>query len=619
MEVADSLIIYSSGDDADIYENKTFNQVNKKRNFKKQSQSITNLVCYSNSYQYEDQYQDQYEDQYEDQYDEYDSSDSDMSEINEEYLDAYEYKIDEKTGTYLFNGILLETKETILNNIKLYKNLNPDLLLEPVASSTLTAKGLLNNVDFQHESIISKMTMPTDPKIIKIGCNEEEIYPFPNNYVDYNITHIIDIIKNSKNSKFKTRIQCNCQNLLKHSDQILEQYDVIKKHVDILKNTNIIRKIEKYMLTIKSRDKSMSDKILKSLKRIIGMIFHQYLYDETVLKEIKIFLEKASHHRDFDKDENIHIMIKMYTNVVELVGFFKNYISSCKCIVQPYNPFEKIPIKPVAEDIKKTSVKKKSSAKKYIRRKTQGCGKYFSSQITFEIYGEMAKKIYKIKIFRNGNFQAPGIKKHDMIDIMEPLSTLTNYLSQQFDNNIYVSYIISVMRNYTSRIISTPYVSQIKDHNGKNKVINGHIYLDKLEEYCRQKKNSQHMDSKDAVIIYDFLQKKFNSKIANIIWDYSGIDTLKIAGISNNTERSGGLLLKFNRPIPEKPNKKMTVKILSIGKINFDGCNSELEVNELYYWLHNIFRLHKKDIIFDSSKFKYEISDDDEWSSVYED
>ena len=41
--------------------------------------------------------------------------------------------------------------------------------------------------------------------------------------------------------------------------------------------------------------------------------------------------------------------------------------------------------------------------------------------------------------------------------------------------------------------------------------------------------------------------------------------------------------------MPGDPIKKTTVKLLKKGKINFDGANSEYEVQELYYWLEYIY------------------------------
>jgi hypothetical protein len=546
-------------------------------------------------------------------------SDLSKSDFNEDYLHLYDYIVDEKSLIKLYNGVLLETKDLINNNIKYYKNLNKEIIFESYISSTLTAKGLLKNVDFQNESIISKMTIPTDPKIIKIGCNEEEVYIFPNNYVEYNITHLIDILKNSLNMKYKTRIQCNCKNLIDYRKIILETYDKIKSNIIKIKTSDIFKKIEKYLSSYKNKNKNIIDKIIKIIKKINNLMFHSYLYEDDILIAINEIFEQLQNNHEFERDNNIRECVDLFINIEFIVKFFKNYIHTCKCINHPYEFDKKIPIKVISEDIKKkSSAKLTKKTQRYSRRKINGCGKYFSSQITFEIYGEHTNKIYKIKIFRNGNFQAPGIKNTEMRDIIQPLNTLVNYLKTQFGTDISVSYISSVMRNYLTNIISNPYISNFKDHNNRPKIIGTHIYLDKLEEVCRNEKNAPYFNPEDGLYIYNLLSKQLNNDIATRIIDFCDFSTLKISGIVNNSEKSGGVLIKFDRPIPEKPNKKITVKILNVGKINFDGCNSEIEVKELYYWLHNIFRRYKKILLFDTSRLTYEISDDDGYISLYE-
>ena len=90
------------------------------------------------------------------------------------------------------------------------------------------------------------------------------------------------------------------------------------------------------------------------------------------------------------------------------------------------------------------------------KRKLQGSGKYFSSQITFEIYNPDNMKLYKIKLFRNGGFQIPGGNLPCMSDLINPIKTLQKYLIEQFlDEDIKIMYLISVMRNYICKLIDT--------------------------------------------------------------------------------------------------------------------------------------------------------------------
>jgi len=152
--------------------------------------------------------------------------------------------VEEKSGIKVYNGILLETKDDILKNIEYYSSSVKTQLFENLCSSTLAIRGAFTNIDFKDEAIIHKINLSDDPKIIKIGCNQEEIYVFPNNYIDYNIANIIDIIKNSKSKKFKTRIGCNCQNLLDHREYILKIYDIIKKKIEIVRENDFVKKLK---------------------------------------------------------------------------------------------------------------------------------------------------------------------------------------------------------------------------------------------------------------------------------------------------------------------------------------------------------------------------------------
>ena len=57
--------------------------------------------------------------------------------------------------------------------------------------------------------------------------------------------------------------------------------------------------------------------------------------------------------------------------------------------------------------------------------------------------------------------------------------------------------------------------------------------------------------------------------------------------------------------MPDDRDKKTTVKLLKKGKINFDGGNSEYEIEELYYWLQLIY-INNPNIIVDIDKIKNE-------------
>lgn len=247
---------------------------------------------------------------------------------------------------------------------------------------------------------------------------------------------------------------------------------------------------------------------------------------------------------------------------------------------------------------------RKPKVKPKSKRKLQGSGAYFSSQITFEILNENKTKIYKIKLFRNGGFQVPGINKPDMTDLIFSITHLRDYLRYQFhDEYIDIKYMISVMRNYICKLINPTY----------------YIKLNCLENVITKEKNAFISDNIKQEKLWYMLKGKENGLIYKIFQYLPEFfkNPIDIAEIQNNCERYFGLIIKFYRPTIDRINKRTTIKILKSGKINFDGGNSEEEIEELYYWLNFIFFKYKKEIIFDSNA---EISDtsSDGASSIYD-
>lgn len=241
------------------------------------------------------------------------------------------------------------------------------------------------------------------------------------------------------------------------------------------------------------------------------------------------------------------------------------------------------------EPKKRTSNRgRKPKTKPKNRRKVQGSGKFFSSQITFVIYNSDNGKIYKIKLFRNGGFQVPGVKKPSMTDLLRPMKILQKYLRKEFvDDTIQVKYCISVMRNYICRIIDPNIL----------------VRLNELETLLKNQKQSTNMNP--MYIKMDGIGAKYNiCEIGvDMIKEYIGKkdNMIGIAEIQNNCERYFGLILKFYRPVPWRMDKRTTIKILRSGKINIDGSNSIEEAYELYHWLEYIFIKHYDEILFNTT------------------
>ncbi len=228
----------------------------------------------------------------------------------------------------------------------------------------------------------------------------------------------------------------------------------------------------------------------------------------------------------------------------------------------------------------KTRVSKrgrKPKTKPKTKRKLQGSGKFFSSQITFEIYNPDNKKVYKIKLFRNGGFQVPGIKRPDMKDLIKPIRILRDYLRDEFvDESIEVQYFISVMRNY---------ICKLRDENLL-------IRINDLENLFKTQKESTTINPICNYV--DKLPDSVVESIKSLMKDYIGkkVNMIGIAEIQNNCERYFGLILKFYRPVPWKLTKRTTIKVLRSGKINIDGSNSIEESYELYHWMASVMLDH---------------------------
>lgn len=89
-------------------------------------------------------------------------------------------------------------------------------------------------------------------------------------------------------------------------------------------------------------------------------------------------------------------------------------------------------------------------------RKIQGNGLKFNSCIQFTIAALSATgqpKKYKIKVFRNGKFQIPGVLTEDMSDILQPLEDLRKFLDGYFLDPVTIYGLKSVMRNYKFALI----------------------------------------------------------------------------------------------------------------------------------------------------------------------
>ncbi len=249
---------------------------------------------------------------------------------------------------------------------------------------------------------------------------------------------------------------------------------------------------------------------------------------------------------------------------------------------EKFGPLYKPPV-----EKKKSSRGRKPKNKKNTKRKKQGTGKYFCSQVTFEIKPE--DDIYKIKLFRTGCFQAPGVVNPNMSDLIAPIEIMRKYLADLLGEEVEIESFHAVMRNYKCRLNN----------------INYHVDLTELESVIIQEKQAP-IFGLYVEYMLQTVEGKYTDIVRNMLRGYNIID---IAEIKYNPDKCGSLNVKFNRPSYLKSTKKTTVKLLKRGKINFDGGNSEQEIRELYLWLQYIYNKYHKRILFDITKIKNEDTD----------
>ena len=98
------------------------------------------------------------------------------------------------------------------------------------------------------------------------------------------------------------------------------------------------------------------------------------------------------------------------------------------CIESNYGTNKKDGYEP--KIVKKNSKGRKKNVKVY-KRKRQGNGSQFNSQVQFSVLPNKSEnkenKIYKIKCFRKETFNVPGVLKYDWGDVLPVLEDLCNY------------------------------------------------------------------------------------------------------------------------------------------------------------------------------------------------
>jgi hypothetical protein len=530
-----------------------------------------------------------------------------VEDIETRELQYYGFDLIEP-GLKIYNGVLIENKEQVLSNIEFYKQISPLDKFTELSASTLTSRGCFTNTNFNENQFITTIGIPPIEyaAILKIGCNFGEIYRFPNPYVNTDIAAIVKSIIALDNNHLK--IGCSCNDPM-DVVPILELINIVTTAGD--KFVDIFNKYIKVQITVDR--KFIKTRVTKLFKTFKNLHAFRVLNNEEV-KDIYSILEYYIHDKT-----NLDICNTYVDRVVELVKIFTNYEASCSCSKQYQIDnnldidknllVKKVKSSTYGAKVKEKIIEKEKKKKKSTHKK-QGTGLFFSSQISFEIYNPINANITKIKVFRNGNFQVPGVKNADMSDLVPVIKLLQNYLNTVAfntteENHIEIQYAISVMRNYTCRIVNEGLT----------------IILNKMEEILNFEKTMPITEVPFMEYLKFIKDMDMSDKARFEVFRYFNMGFYPLSEISLNPEGYPGILVKFNRPIPGKENKKITIKILSSGKINIDGGSSEIEVFEIYYWIQYIFNKYWSEVIYDAMSLNDEVvsSDSEEgYESIYD-
>ena len=247
------------------------------------------------------------------------------------------------------------------------------------------------------------------------------------------------------------------------------------------------------------------------------------------------------------------------------------------------------------------STRRLQTQKMHHKRRMAGNGRSFGSQITFYVWSNLNAKIYKIKVFRNGKFQIPGIQQYDMKDVIQPLVVLCRAFREEFaDETIGIAYVMPVMINFTSQILQAA---------GESVSIN----LNACEECMRCDKQVELAMRQSLPLL--------SGNIIRVLALYADIEYAGISEIQNNPERYFGTVIRFRRPMPWNNEKRSTLKILKVLKISFDGVNSLLECIELHCWFTWFFTRHRQRVIYRigaSADADADADSSDENESIYD-
>lgn len=224
-----------------------------------------------------------------------------------------------------------------------------------------------------------------------------------------------------------------------------------------------------------------------------------------------------------------------------------------------YGEYETEIYKELTKPKKKSNRGRKKKVKPPVTRKIQGTGKYFNSQITFTIQDkDTPTRFYHLKLFTNGTIQIPFVSDENIYSItyvIEKVIAVIKFynVKDNEDEDIEISYIKSIMRNYKFNIVDTSLFIDLNKF--RQVVLNFKTYAE----------NDKHIDESDEYYLPDIDYSLYDKY-------FEELSAYPITLVKHSSEHYCGSITKFATPTESNPKKKSTVKSFSSGKINLDGC-----------------------------------------------
>jgi hypothetical protein len=205
----------------------------------------------------------------------------------------------------------------------------------------------------------------------------------------------------------------------------------------------------------------------------------------------------------------------------------------------------------------------------------------FNFQITAEVATD-GDKSYKIKVFRNGTLHIPGITRSDMADIIQPLRHICTFLKLTLEKDIEIDFIKATMRNFSCVV--------------KNSDLG--IKITTLIKCMMYERSLKMITPYQFTTLHDKILNRIGQRQTFIFLKFIKWNPMPIQTPKRNVQKTSGVLIKFNR-YSDPRTKDLTIRILTSGKITFNGSNSDVETLSSYHWLNFIVAKYYDEIIYD--------------------